>query len=161
MATAKIGTFSSSGTTFSIATGAPATFDAVGLAAQTFVAIGKVKNGGEFGKQFEIISSNYLSQRGTEKRKGTFNAGTLSLTVDVNNDLGQIACETALDSDADFTFKVVLKNGDTHYMRGIVTSFRVTIGGPNDMTSASIGLDLNPIFLAGGIEVASVKVLGV
>ena len=157
MATAK-GTFSSAGTTFSIASGAPATFDAVGFAAQTFDVIGKVKNGGEFGKQFEIISNNYLSQRGTEKRKGTFNAGTLSLTVDVNGDEGQQACETALDSDADFTFRVVLKNGVTHYMRGIVTGFRITVGGPNDMTGAAIGLELNPIFLTGGVEVASVKV---
>lgn len=151
-------TFSSAGTTFSIASGAPATFDAAGFAAQTFDVIGKVKNGGEFGKQFEVISNNYLSQRGTEKRKGTWNAGTLSLTVDVNGDDGQVACETALDSDADYTFRVVLKNGDTHYMRGIVTGFRMTIGGPNDMTSAAIGLELNPVFLAGGIEVASVKV---
>lgn len=151
-------TFSSAGTTFSIASGVPATFDATGFAAQTFEVIGKVKNGGEFGKQFEVISNNYLSQRGTEKKKGTWNAGTLSLTVDVNGDDGQLACETALDSDADYTFRVVLKNGDTHYMRGIVTGFRVTIGGPNDMTSAAIGLELNPVFLAGGTEVASVKV---
>lgn len=151
-------TTSSAGTTFALATGAPATFDGVGFAAQTFKPIGKIKNGGEFGKQFEIIKNNYLSQRGTEKRKGTFDAGAINLEVDLYGDDGQLLCETALDSDADYSVLITLQNGDKHYLRGLVTSFRTKVGGPNDMTGATIAIELNPIFLAGGTEVASVKV---
>ena len=151
-------TFSSAGTAFSIATGVPATFDAVGFAAQTFKHIGKIKTGGEFLRVYEVIKNNYLSQRGTEKSRGTWDAGTLSLTVDLHGDEGQLACETALDSDAEVTLRIALKNGDTYYMRAIVTSFRINVSGPNDMVTAATAFELNPIFLTGGTEVAALKV---
>lgn len=151
-------TFSSAGTTFSIASGAPATFDAAGFAAQTFDVIGKVKNGGEFGPLREVIKNNYLSQKFTEKRLGTADAGSTSLEVDLYGDAGQIACEAAVDSNDDVSFLITLQNGNKFYLRGIVTSFRIKLGGPNDMTTATIALEFNPIFLTGGAEVAAVKV---
>ena len=148
-------THSSAGTTFELAQGTPATWDQAGFAAQTFVKIGKIKNGGAFGKQFQIITSEYLSQRGSEKRKGTFNAGALDLQVDVKTDEGQQLCEEALDDDADYTIRVTLQSGKAYFLRGIVAEFTTSVGGPNDMTSANIKIELNPIFLATGEEVAS------
>lgn len=154
---ATIGTQSSAGTTVAIASGAPATWNAAGFAAQTFENIGKLKNVGSFGKQFSLISSEYLSQRGTEKRKGTFNAGSLDLTVDVNGDAGQVLLETALDSDADFSFRVEFQDGTTYYVRGQVTEFMKNVGGPNNMIEASVKVELNPI-LDGVTELAALKV---
>lgn len=150
-------TTSAAGTTISIVSGDPTTFDATGFAALVWVPIGKIKNSGEFGKQFELISNNYLSQRGTEKRKGTFNAGQLTLEVDIKTDVGQAACETALDSDDDQNFKIAFKNGLTYYVRGQVTQFTKKIGGPNDMIAATIGIELNPFFDATD-ELAAIKV---
>ncbi len=157
MATAPYETTSAAGTTISIVGGDPATFDATGFAALVWVPIGKITNAGEFGKTFQLITNNYLSQRGDEKRKGTFNDGQLNLDVDIKTDLGQAACETALDSDDDHNFKIAFKNGLTYYVRGQVVSFSKKIGGPNDMVAASIGIELNPFF-AGGTELAAVKV---
>lgn len=158
MATRPPKTNSAAGTTFGLAAGAPATFNSAGFLAQTFKNIGKIKNGGEFGKQFEIIKNNYLSQRGTEKSKGTFDAGSINLEVDLNGDEGQLLCETAVDSDADYSFSINFKNGDIYYLRGLLTSFRIKVGGPNDMISVTITLELNPIFAEGGTEVAAIKV---
>lgn len=158
MATKPYNTTSAAGTTISIVDGDPATFDDVGFAALVWVPIGKIKNAGEFGKTFELISNNYLSQRGTEKRKGTFNAGQLSIDVDIKTDEGQAACETALESDDDHNFRVQFKNGLTYYVRGQVTSFSKKIGGPNDMVAAAIGIELNPFFNAAGDELSAVKV---
>lgn len=149
-------TQSAADTTVHIANGAPATWDVTGFAAQTWLNVGKIKNLGEFGKQFEVISNNYLSQRGTEKRKGTWNAGQLSMEVDLNGDTGQDMCETALDTDADFSFKVTLQNGDKYYVRGLVTGFRTMTGGPNDMVRGSLQIELNPIFTTTD-EVAAIK----
>lgn len=158
MATKPYETSSAAGTKISIVGGNPATFDATGFGALNWLPVGKIKNAGEFGKTFELISSNYLSQRGTEKRKGTFNAGTLSIEVDIKTDTGQAACETALDSDDDYNFKIEFKTGLIYYVRGQVTSFSKRIGGPNDMLAATIGIELNPFFNAGGDELAAVKV---
>ena len=152
-------TISAAGTTIGIASGNPATYDAAGFGALSFDLIGKIKNAGEFGKTFELIRNNYLSQRGTEKRKGTFDAGNLTIEVDIQaGNPGQAACEAALDSDEDFNFEVKFKNGITYYVRGQVTSFPKRIGAPNDMVSATIGIELNPFFDAAGEELAAVKV---
>lgn len=158
MATIPHNTSTAAGTTIGLVGGDPATFDGAGFAALTYENIGKIKNSGEFGKTFQLVTSTYLSQRGEEKRKGTFNAGQLSIEVDVKTDAGQAACETALDSDADYNFKITFKTGVVYYVRGQVTSFTKKIGGPNDMLAATIGIELNPFF-DGANELAAVKVL--
>lgn len=152
-------TISAAGTTVAIASGAPATYDAAGFAAQTFLNIGKIKTGPEFGKTFEVISNNYLSQRGTEKRKGTWNGGQLSLEVDSNqDDTGQALAETAVDDDADYSFRVTLQDGTVYYLRGLVVSFPLMTGSPNDMVRYMLTVELNPIF-DGDDEYSSIKVL--
>jgi len=153
---ATVNTTTASGTFIGIATGDPATFDETGFSALTYQSIGKITNAGEFGKTFELITNKYLSQRGQEKRKGTFNAGKLDLTVDIKGEAGQAACEAALESDDDFNFKITFKNGVVYYVRGQVTSFTKKIGGPDNMIAATIGIELNPFF-DGDDELASVK----
>jgi len=155
MATKPYETSTAAGTTFSIVGGNPATYDATGFAALAWVNIGKIKNGGEIGKVFEIVKNNYLSQRGTEKRKGTFDAGTLSIEVDIKTDAGQALCRTALNSDEEYNFKIAIKTGVVFYVRGLVTGFRQKTGGPNDMFSATISVELNP-FMSGSVEVDAV-----
>ena len=150
-------TSSSAGTTISIVGGNPATFDAAGFSALTWVSIGKIKNAGEFGKKFEQIASTYLSQRGKEKRKGTFDAGSLNIDVDIKTDAGQALCETALESDDDYNFKIAFKTGDVYYVRGQLMGFTTKIGGPNDMRAAAVAIELNPFF-AGSTELSAVKV---
>lgn len=151
-------TQSSAGTTLSIAaSGAPATFDAAGFAAQVYANVGKLKNLGAFGKQFTLITSEYLSQRATEKRKGTFNAGSLDVTLDINGDAGQLAMETALDSDLDYSFKVEFQDGTIYYLRGQVTEFMKNVGGPNQMLEGTAKIELNG-FSDGTDEFASIKV---
>ena len=150
-------TRAAAGTKFSIASGAPATYDAAGFAAQTYKNIGRIQNGGEFDKQFEIITANFLDRRGTLKRKGTWDAGDLSLEVALATDEGQTLCETAMDSDDDYSIKVSLSNGVVYYLRGIVTAFRTRVGGPNDLLTATITIGLNPIPATGG-DVAGIKV---
>lgn len=148
----------SAGTTIGISSGTPATWDKTGFDALVFTPIGKIKNAGEFGKKFQLITSQYLSQRGEEKSKGTFNAGTLNLQVNLfKGNPGQDLCEEALESDADYTFEIVLQNGRTFWLRGQVTSFPIVLGGPNDFASSTITVELNPIFLAAGTEVAALE----
>ena len=150
-------TQSSARTKLAIATGAPDTFDAAGFAAQTYLNVGKLKNLGAFGKQFTLITSEYLSQAGKEKRKGTYDAGSLPITLDLNGDTGQAALEAANDSDADYSFRITFQDGTIYYVRGMVTEFMKNVGGPNQMLEGTAKLELQTFF-AGEEELASIKV---
>lgn len=152
-------TQSAANTKVAIASGAPATYDAAGFAAQAWKNMGKVKNVAEFGKQFDIITNNYLSQRGAEKKKANWNGGQLNMELDLlDGDLGQELAYDALDSDDDYSFRVTLQNGTVYYLRCLVTAFRVMTGSSSDMVRGNLSTEVNPIFTAAGDEVASIKV---
>ena len=151
-------TQSNSGVAFSLSAGAPATFNAAGFAALTWTTIGEVKTGGDFGKTFQVITSQVLSRRGTTKKKGTFDAGMLNLSIEIDpDDAGQTLAEAAVDSDADYSVKITLQDGAPYYLRGLVTKFNTTVGGPNDMLAGSIQIDLQAFNNALGDEVAAIK----
>lgn len=151
-------TQSNAGVLFGLSAGAPATYNAAGFAALTFTNIGEVKTGGDFGKTFQVITSQVLSRRGTTKKKGTFDAGALNLAIEIDpDDAGQTLAETAVDSDADHSVKITLQDGTIYYLRGLVTEFKTTVGGPNDMLTGAIKIDLQSFTDASGDEVAAVK----
>lgn len=150
-------TQSSARTKLAIATGDPATFDAAGFAAQTYLDVGKLKNLGAFGKTFSLITSEYLSQAGKEKRKGTYDAGSLPITLDLNGDTGQAALEAANDSYLDHSFRITFQDGTIYYVRGLVTEFMKNVGGPNQMLEGTAKLELQSFF-DGDDELASIKV---
>jgi len=150
-------TQSAAGTTFGISSSAPATYNVAGFSALTYTNIGEVTSGGEFGKTFQMVTSQILSRRAETKRKGTFNAGQLPITVELNNsDAGQTALQAALDSDSDYSIVVTLQNGDKYYLRGLVTKFAPNIQGPNTMVTASCTIELQGFENAAGDEVAAI-----
>lgn len=151
-------TQSNAGIKFSLAIAAPATFNPAGFAALTWVDIGEVKTGGDFGKKFQVITSQVLSRRGTTKKKGTFDAGALNMSIEIDPaDAGQILAETAVDSDADYSVRILLQDGTPYYLRGLVTDFTTSVGGPNDMLMGKINVDLQSFNDATGNEVAAIK----
>jgi hypothetical protein len=79
-----------------------------------------------------------VAGRGTVKRKGSFDEGTMDLKLGLDtDDAGQILMKTALNSDNDYSFKVTTQSGDKYYFQAQVTSFKVGIGGADDWTTAS------------------------
>jgi len=62
---------------------APATYDATGLAALTYAAIGEVTNLGEYGRVYNLVTHNPLASRKTVKRKGSYNDGTIDYAFKV------------------------------------------------------------------------------
>jgi hypothetical protein len=135
---------SSAGTTISLSAALPATYDATGFAALTFTALGEVTNIGEFGKVYTLITHNPLATRKTEKLKGSYNNGsaTLALAID-KDDAGQILANTAKDSDAAHSVKVVYQDGSIDYFTALVMSFTTNIAGVDDILSGSINIELD------------------
>lgn len=136
----------SAGTTLDIIAGNPATYDAAGygtLFGGTEVRVGEITDFGEFGREYALVTHNPVSTRGTQKFKGSFNEGSMSLSLGLDtDDAGQILMKTASTSDADYSFKVTTQNGDVYYFQAKVMSFRVGVGSVDSITTASATLEL-------------------
>lgn len=133
----------SAGSTIAISAALPATFDAAGFAALAFTKIGEVTDMGEFGREYALVTHNPVDNRGTVKRKGSFNEGTMDLKVGLDtDDAGQVIAKAAADSDDDHSIEVTTQNGDKYYFLAQVMSFKVGVGSVDQITGASIKLEL-------------------
>jgi hypothetical protein len=133
----------SAGTTIGIVANAPATFDAAGYNALTFVTIGEVTDLGEFGREFALVTHNPIGSRGTVKKKGSFNEGSISMTLGLDtDDAGQILAKAAALSDDDYSFEVTTQNGDKYFFRAQTMMFKVNVGSVDSITTANITLEI-------------------
>lgn len=124
----------------------PATFDDPGYSALVAgsTLVGEVSNIGEFGKEFQTVTFNSLSKRATDKRKGSYNNGTLNPTVALDpSDAGQTIMEQLLESDDSGTFFVVLQDGTTYGMDGYVTAFRPSVGEVDSVVTATCTIEVS------------------
>ena len=142
----------SAGTTIAISASTPATFDEAGYLALSFTTIGEVTNLGEFGREYALVTHNPVGSRGTVKKKGSFNEGTMSMTLGLDtDDAGQILAKAAALSDSDYSFKVTTQNLDDYYFQAQVMSFKVGVGSVDQITTASITLELTTSSTGVGI----------
>lgn len=134
------------GTTLYITATTPATFDATGYATafqSGAKTVGEIIDLGEFGREYTLVTHNPIDTRGTQKFKGSFNEGSMALQLGLDqDDEGQILMQTALNSDADYSFEITLQNGDIAYFQAKVMSFKIGAGGVDNITSATCTLEL-------------------
>ena len=134
---------SSVGSTLQAVATAPATYDASGYAALTWVSVGEIKDIPAFGKSRNSIPFTPLASGVTQKYAGITDAGKISLTFLSNtDDAGQIILKTGLGSSSPISIKVTSQNGDVYYFRAIVLSFKLAIGDANGLTMATCDLDI-------------------
>jgi hypothetical protein len=142
----------SAGSTIAISAASPATFDAAGYGALAFSAIGEVTDLGEFGREYALVTHNPIANRGTVKKKGSFNEGSIDLKLGLDtDDAGQIIAKSASLSDADHSIKITLQSGDVFYMQAQVMSFKTGVGSVDNITNASIKLELTTSSAGVGI----------
>lgn len=132
------------GTQISISAATPATFNEAGYTAVTgWGLIGEITDGGNHGRTYNEVTHTPLGSRGTQKFKGSSNEGTKTLQMAVDTaDPGQIILKQALDSDADFSFKVEYQGGDIDYFQAKVLSFQVATAGVDTIRSATVQLSI-------------------
>lgn len=139
-----MGVKTSAGTVFGVSAAAPATFNAVGYAALTFTNVGEITDLGEFGREFALVTHQPVGSRGTQKFKGSFNDGSMTLTLGLDSvDAGQILMKAASMSDADYSVSVTTQNGDIYYFQVKVMSWKVGIGSVDSVTTATATLELS------------------
>lgn len=133
----------SAGTTLKISAATPATFDGAGYAALSFSNVGEITDLGEFGREYALVTHNPIGSRGTVKRKGSFNEGTMALKLGLDtDDAGQILMKAASVSDNDYSFMVTTQGGDKYYFQAQVMNFKISVSTVDTMTAASVNLEL-------------------
>ena len=133
----------SAGSTLGVSAVAPATFNSTGYAALTFLSIGEITDFGEFGREYNLVTHNPVGSRGTVKLKGSFNEGQMSMSLGLDtDDAGQQLLKTAVSDDDNYSFKLTTQNGDVYYFQAQVMSFKVGIGSVDQVTQATVMLEL-------------------
>ena len=129
-------------TTISVSASLPATYDAAGYGALTFTAVGQVTDWTAGGQVYNVVTSNPIAQRSTDKYKGTFNNGADSITVNRDDDdAGQVIIQAALTDDADYAFEVTYQDSTIDYFTGKVVSFDTVAGGADSIVQKTIQLE--------------------
>ncbi len=125
----------SAGSTVSVASAGPATYDAAGFAALSWVEVAEITDIGEFGKKSNLVTHNPIGTRQTIKRKGSYNNGTLQLKMAyAPADAGQTLLIAAADSDSSYSYKVTLQDA---------MGFSTMVGSVDTITGASVDLEID------------------
>jgi len=133
----------SAGTTLAVSAGLPATEDSAGYAALSWTEVGEITDLGEFGKVYNLVTHNPLATRRTVKKKGSFNDGSISLALGLDSsDAGQAILDAAVDSDANYSFRVTDQDSDIDYFQAIVMSKPKSIGSVDSITSSTSQLEI-------------------
>lgn len=110
-------------------------------ATDTFVEVGEVVNVPEFGRTYTEIKYNPLNSRGTQKFKGSYDDGNLSVPLGRDtSDAGQAAVIVALDVDADYNFKVLFNDAVAPQAQAGAS---MTAATPGVVTLVAHGLPVN------------------
>lgn len=145
----------SAGTILRISAGVPATFNAAGYQALAYTTVGEITDFGEFGREYNLVTHNPVGNRSTQKFKASFNEGALTLQLGLDtDDAGQILCKTALNSDANFAFLLQTQNNDRYYFQAQVMSFKVGVGSVDQITGATIMVEITTS--SGGVGIVEV-----
>lgn len=134
------------GTTLSISASLPATYDAAGFSALSYVTVAEITDMGDIGKAYTKVTHNPVNDRKTYKFKGSYDNGTQSLVLGkatlANTDAGQVIMKAASDSDADYSFHINFQDGSDSYYTAKVLSFVTKIGSVNNILGAMASLEL-------------------
>lgn len=134
-----------SGTSVSISLTAPASYDATGYGALTKKVIGEVTEVPEHGVQWSVATHTSLASRGTQKAKGNYDNGSMTIPMAlVKDDAGQIDCDTGVAQDEAVYICVTYPNGDEEWCEALVLSFKKTPGSGDSVMMRNLELDILP-----------------
>ena len=133
------------GTELYIAVGQPATFDEAGYDTtdMLWTLIGEITDAGEHGREYAEVTHMPISSRGVQKYKGSFNEGTKTLQLALDDDdPGQVILKAALASDNDYSFKVEYQGGAKDFFQAKVMSLKKAATSVDTIRSATVNLSI-------------------
>ena len=154
--------YTSAGSTLRVTATVPATFNAAGYGlifpgtpAAGNPVVGEITDLGEFGREYALVTHNPVGNRSTQKFKGSFNEGTMNVSLALDtDDAGQVIMKAAALSDADHYFEVRTQQGDRYYFPAKVMSWKVGVGSVDQITTATATLEISTS--SGGVGIVEV-----
>lgn len=112
-------------TTIAHAVGEPATENAAGYEALTWVEVGEVVSIGEYGDTSEDVAVTKLKDGRTEHFNGAKDGGEMPVTcVREAADAGQVLVEANANTNQTVSTRITDPNGDIEYSYGRLANFR-------------------------------------
>lgn len=113
------------GTTLSGVSGTPASEDASGYTAQSFLEIGKIVSISEVGDTSDDVTVDLLKPGRRGHANGVKDLGEISVVVEVDNsDAGQTLVKAANNTNNSHSFKIADADGEDVYFYGLVANYR-------------------------------------
>jgi hypothetical protein len=143
----------SAGAALAISAASPATFDAAGYAALTYVEIGNIEKIGTIGAQYAKIEFQPL-KGAKQKLKGSADYGSLqpSLAHD-DADAGQTLLRTSSADETNklYSYQVTYQNGAKRYFQGRTFGYPETVDGADTilMAAPTVEICTKPVAVAG------------
>jgi hypothetical protein len=137
--------FTSTGVKLYVSAATPATFDAVGYAALTWVEVKEVTTIPEYGPQAQVVTHEPLATGVTEKFGGFINYGSLAVEGAFDaSDAGQIILRAnALQPNTQIAVKIEYPLNQSDYSFGKCFSGTKNPGSANSMVGTSFNIEFN------------------
>lgn len=114
-----------------------------GFPGLSYDEIGEVIDIPEYGKEYTVVTHNPIRTRMTQKFKGAYNNGSMTLAMARSDaDEGQVIALTALDDDADYSFEIEFQDGSFDYFTAKVTKFSTAGGDVNSIVNRMMNLEI-------------------
>lgn len=140
-----MGSTTAAGTILAVSVAAPATQDAAGYAALTYVVIGEIEKIGAIGATTNKVEFQPLAGP-KQKHKGSTDYGSLqpSLAHD-DEDAGQAVLRTLADpeNNAKGSFKATYPDGAIRYWQGRVFGYPETVDGADSIIMANPTVEID------------------
>ncbi len=141
----------STGTIFSAVQALPATHDAAGFAALTFVEVGEVTDIAEMGSETAKVEHKPLKTGVVEKFKGFTDWGSSSVSfAKTSTDAGQIVLASGSDGankNNQHAFRVTLQDGTFLYFVGKVFSFKTAPGSADSIVGCTSSIEIESVIV--------------
>jgi hypothetical protein len=141
----------STGTLLAVVAAQPATVDAAGFGALTFVNVGEVTDLPEYGASAEVVTHQPLATGITEKYKGFINNGSMSVSLARDaDDAGQAVLSlgvTGINKNTEHSFRVTYQDGSIDYFTGKIFSYTKAPGSANSMVSSTVQIEINSVIV--------------
>lgn len=114
----------------------------------SFTEVGEVSDIAEFGSSAEVLTYYALGSNVPEKSLGNLSVGNLTLTMAaVRDDTGQAIIQQARRDRQRCSFQIITSDPDVYYFTGLISDYSVSIGGPDQIVSASVTIALDSEFV--------------
>lgn len=136
------------GSTLRVSAALPATYDAAGFGALSYTVVAEVTDlGSGLGRKYGKVTHEPVNDRQIYKFKTNYDNGTLALkmarSTATTTDAGQTLLTAAVNSDADYSFKITLQDGSDLFFSAKVMSFTADLGTGSNILTATAELEVN------------------